>query len=180
VSEQREAAVAFGILTDEPHGVIFIERAAHLRDHPGQIGLPGGGVDPIDEGDHARAALRELREEVGVEAGRVTIIDRLPTVRPRFGRHAVTPFVALIAPGPLVIDPSETAAVFTIPLATILERRLEPGIVHFAEREISTPVLDYDGYRVWGMTARILELFFERWDDDRSGLRARVERALNR
>ena len=40
---RRPAAVVLGIFEEPPHGVIFIERAAHLRNHAGQIGLPGGG-----------------------------------------------------------------------------------------------------------------------------------------
>ena len=58
--EQRPAAVVLGIFEDPPHGVIFIERAAHLRNHAGQIGLPGGGMDAGDEGDLRTTALREM------------------------------------------------------------------------------------------------------------------------
>ncbi len=58
--ERRPAAVVLGIFEDPPHGVIFIERAAHLRNHAGQIGLPGGGMDAGDEGDLRTTALREM------------------------------------------------------------------------------------------------------------------------
>src|ERR1700736_6893982 len=96
---RRTAAVAFAILKAPPHGVIFIERASHLRDPPGQIALPGGSVDAEDGGDLRRTALRELREEVGVAPERVTIVGQLPMVSQRRAHNFdVTPFVATVAP----------------------------------------------------------------------------------
>lgn len=62
-AERRAAAVVLPIFAAPPHGVLFVQRAAHLRHHPGQIALPGGGLDPEDEGDLERAALRELTKK---------------------------------------------------------------------------------------------------------------------
>jgi 8-oxo-dGTP pyrophosphatase MutT (NUDIX family) len=175
---RRTAAVAMGILSTPPHGVIFIERAAHLRDHPGQIALPGGSVDPADGGDLRRTALRELREEVGVTAERVRILGELPVVRQqRANNFDVTPFVAVVAPGPLTIDGTETAAVFTIPLAVIVDE-LTHGTHMVGELSIETYLLDYESRRVWGLTGHILRAFVEAWNDAANPLRAAVEAAL--
>jgi 8-oxo-dGTP pyrophosphatase MutT (NUDIX family) len=158
--------------------VIFIERAAHLRDHPGQIALPGGSVDPEDGGDLRRTALRELREEVGVAAERVTIVGELPMVQQRRANNFdVTPFVAAVAPGPLTIDGTETAAVFTIPLDVIVEE-LTHGTHTIGELSIDTYLLDYESRRVWGLTGHILRSFVEAWNDASNPLRGAVERAL--
>jgi 8-oxo-dGTP pyrophosphatase MutT (NUDIX family) len=175
---RRTAAVVVAILTTPPHGVIFIERASHLRDHPGQIALPGGSVDPSDGGDLRRTALREMREEVGVAAERVTIVGRLPVVSQRRANNFdVTPFVATVAPGPLTIDGTETAAVFTVPLAFIIER-LQAGTVTVGEQSVETYVLDFETRRVWGLTGGILRKFVEAWNDAADPLRAAVEAAL--
>ncbi|HZW53342.1 MAG TPA: CoA pyrophosphatase [Candidatus Elarobacter sp.] len=175
---RRTAAVALAILTAPPHGVIFIERASHLRDHPGQIALPGGSVDPADEGDLRRTALRELREEVGVAAERVRIVGELPMVRQtRANNFDVTPFVAAVAPGPLTIDGTETAAVFTIPLAVVIDE-LTHGTVRVGELSVETYLLDYENRRVWGLTGRILRSFVDAWNDPADPLRAAVEGAL--
>jgi 8-oxo-dGTP pyrophosphatase MutT (NUDIX family) len=175
---RRTAAVVVAILTAPPHGVIFIERAAHLRDHPGQIALPGGSVDPADGGDLRRTALREMREEVGVAAERVTILGQLPIVSQRRANNFdVTPFVAAVAPGPLTIDGTETAAVFTIPLAFVIER-LQAGTVTVGEQSVETYILDFETRRVWGLTGHILRRFVEAWNDDANPLRAAVEGAL--
>jgi 8-oxo-dGTP pyrophosphatase MutT (NUDIX family) len=175
---RRTAAVSVAILRTPPHGVVFIERAAHLRDHPGQIALPGGSVDPDDGGDLRRTALRELSEEVGVAQERVTILGQLPVARQtRANNFDVTPFVAVVAPGPLTIDGTETAAVFTIPLAVIVEE-LTHGTHTIGELTIETYLLDYESRRVWGLTGHILRSFVEAWNDPANPLRAAVEAAL--
>ena len=154
-----------------PHGVVFVERAAHLRDHPGQIGLPGGNVHPEDAG-LAATALRELHEEVGIESDRATILERLPTLRQRVrSNFDVTPFVAVVDPGDLTIDGDETAAVFVVPLATIVEGGLRRASVEYAGLRLPSLVLDFEGRRIWGLTARILESFVTRWG---RGLRERI------
>ena len=45
--------------------LLFLERTAHLRQHAGQIGFPGGGAEPTDSGVVA-TALREAGEEAGI------------------------------------------------------------------------------------------------------------------
>lgn len=176
---RRTAAVVVAIVTSPPHGVIFIERASHLRDHPGQIALPGGSVDPSDGGDLRRTALREMREEVGVASERVAIVGQLPLVSQRRANNFdVTPFVATVAPGPLTIDATETAAVFTVPLAFVIER-LALGTVTVGEQSIESHILDFEARRVWGLTGTILRNFVSAWNDPADALRAAVEAGLS-
>ena len=68
MSVRRKAAVAVAIMGAPPYGVVFVERAAHLRDHPGQIGLPGGRADPEDGGDLRRTVLREICQRLEAAA----------------------------------------------------------------------------------------------------------------
>lgn len=174
---RRKAAVAVAIFRTPPHGVVFVERAAHLRDHPGQIGLPGGGVHREDA-TLADTALRELHEEVGIEPGSVTIVGRLPMLAQQVvNNFDVTPFVAVVDAAELRIDPSETAAVFVVPLATILERGLQEGSVEHGGFLVRSLVLDYEGRRIWGLTARILHSFVEAWKQGE--LRRRIEELLS-
>jgi 8-oxo-dGTP pyrophosphatase MutT (NUDIX family) len=149
---RRRAAVVIAIFRTAPHGIVFVERAVHLRDHPGQIGLPGGGVH-AEDASLAATALRELEEEVGVDASRVRMVDELPVIHQRIANNFdVTPFVAVVEPGELRIDASETAGVFVVPLRRVLA---------FAGHE---PSIDFEGRRIWGLTARILHEFVDRWN----------------
>ena len=180
VRQTRAAAVLLAIFVDPPHPIVFVERAAHLRDHPGQIGLPGGSVDETDGDDRARTALRELHEEVGVPAERVTVVGRLPDVHQRSNNFVVTPLVGVLQPATrLTIDATETAAVFTVPLDAIVA----PGAVHhgietIGEVAIETWVFDYGEMHVWGLTAGILHDFVAAWNARDSPLRAAIETAL--
>jgi len=173
---RRPAAVVLGIFDQPPHGVIFIERSAHLRNHAGQIGLPGGGMDPGDA-DLRATALREMQEEVAVDPARVTIVGKLPVIKARVNNYAVTPFVATIEPGDLRIDATETVGVFTVPLETLL-RDLREGTVAVENLDIPSPILDHGEKRIWGLTGHILRAFVAAWNDPDNDLRARVSERL--
>lgn len=176
MSARPRAAVVVGISAAPPHGVVFLERAAHLRNNPGQIGLPGGAVDPDDPHPEA-AALRELEEEIGVPPDRVHLVGVLPDVAQRIGRYLVTPFVGVFEPGiTFTIDPSETAALFTVPLDLIVAPgAVRDGVVHLGERRIETLVFEHEERLVWGLTGRILQSFVDAWHADRDALRSAIE-----
>lgn len=177
MSERRKAAVVLGIFATPPHGVVFIERAVHLRNHAGQIGLPGGALDEQDGDDLQRAALREMAEEVGVSSDRVEFVWTLPRVLPSVSNFDVTPYVAILEPGPLQIDATETAGVFTVPLQTVLDE-VRDGTMDLGHIEIPTTLLDYDGKRIWGLTGRVLRTFVDEWQISGSAMRAGIEEKL--
>lgn len=179
---KREAAVVLAIYADPPHRVVFVERARHLRDHPGQIGLPGGSADPEDGDDRARTALRELREEVGIPADAVRLVARLPQVIQHFNNFSVAPFVGIVRPGTrIAVDESETAAVFTVPLAALVAPgAVRAGFERVGDREIPSYLFDYRDRHVWGLTGRIVHEFVRAWHAAGESLRADVEAALER
>ena len=162
------------ILAAAPHGVIFVERAQHLRRHPGQIGFPGGIEDPVDAGDPVRTALRELREELGIEAERVTVVGQLSDVEQTFNRFVITPVVGVLDEhSRFALDGEEIAGLFTVPLAAILARgaiRDDPER-SAAARGKTIYSFEYEGRRVWGFTARVLKSFADAWQAPGSTLR---------
>jgi 8-oxo-dGTP pyrophosphatase MutT (NUDIX family) len=177
---RRPAAVVIPIFANAPHDVVFVERARHLRRHAGQIAFPGGAVDDEDGGDHARAALRELHEEIGFPPDAVTIVGQLDPVLQQRNVFNVTPFIAVIEPEtPLVVDLNEASAAYRVPLAAILE----PGAVHrgvevIDGRRIDTTLFDYGSMHVWGLTGQILAAFIRRFNLAGSPLRAALEARL--
>jgi 8-oxo-dGTP pyrophosphatase MutT (NUDIX family) len=173
--------VLVAIFADPPHPMVFVERAAHLRDHPGQIGFPGGTVDPADGDDRTRTALRELHEEVGVPPERVTIVGRLPDAHQRSNNFVVTPVVGVLAPRtPLTIDATETAAIFSVPLdAVVAPGAVHSGIETIGARTIETWLFDYGDLHVWGLTAGILREFVAAWTASDSALRAATRKVMH-
>lgn len=140
--------------------VILTKRPETMAAHQGQIAFPGGKFEPGTDADLAAAALREAREEIGLDPAAVDVVAELDTLATVAGRFTVTPYVGLVAGGrPLLApDPYEVAAVFDVPLAELFdagvfrEERwdldgLPDRAVHFFELE---------GETVWGATARVL------------------------
>jgi 8-oxo-dGTP pyrophosphatase MutT (NUDIX family) len=168
------------ILSGTPHAVVFVERAAHLRRHPGQIGFPGGAEDPVDDGDPVRTALRELQEEIGIAPDRVNVVGRLPPVEQTLNRFLITPIVGLLDAGvSFTLDSEEIVGIFTVPLPSIVA----PGAIRedddlAAMRGKPMYELQHQGRRIWGFTARILRLFAGAWHSPGSTLRRAIEAAL--
>ncbi|MFZ1425954.1 MAG: CoA pyrophosphatase [Geminicoccaceae bacterium] len=156
---RTQAAVLLGIVArpDEPH-LILTQRTAHLRDHAGQISLPGGRIE-ADEGP-AAAALREALEEVGLAPGKVELLGGLRHYDTITG-FRIHPIVGWIAP-PLEYtpDPFEVADVFELPLSFALNpaNHRRDSYERNGERR-HFYVLPYQDRYIWGATAGILVNF---------------------
>jgi len=158
--EARPAAVA--VLLAERGGVAhvpLIVRGADAPAHPGQIALPGGGIEP-DDADAAAAARREAFEELGVPPARVDVLGLLDDVPTPTG-YVITPVVARLDAAGLAYtpDPREVAGWFEAPLALFADRG---AAVDLGEREYRGVRYRLRGYRygehtIWGATAKVLE-----------------------
>ncbi|WP_026556023.1 NUDIX hydrolase [Arthrobacter sp. 35W] len=184
----RKAAVLllFGVLdsvparSDKPLApadldVLLVERAATLTDHPGQVAFPGGGVDPEDASVDA-TALREAREETGLDPAGVQILGRMPEVSLPVSNFEVTPVLAWWAsPSPVdVVDYGESAQVFRVPVRDLLDpdNRYTATLTRGGQTYAS-PAFLVNGVLVWGFTAGILNRVFDHlgwsvpWDSRR-------------
>ena len=162
----RDAAVLLTLLArGDGLAVLFTERAAHLKDHAGQISFPGGRIALAEP--PVQAALREAYEEIGLQPAAVQVLGELDVHLTGTG-FAVRPVVGVVT-GPFEPrpDPDEVAAVFEVPL----EFLLDPANV--ATREIDrldtrfrTFEITYGGHRIWGATAAMLMTFRDAISDE--------------
>ncbi|NGM46950.1 CoA pyrophosphatase [Rhodobacter sp. SGA-6-6] len=153
----RPAAVLVPVwLRPQGPRVILTKRSSHLQHHPGQVAFPGGKIDAGD-GSPEAAALRESAEEIGLSAGLVTILGRLPAHETVTG-FSVTPVLATVAEGfTPVPEAGEVDEVFDVPLEHVLDRGryVIEGRRWRGEwrRYYAVP---WGPYYIWGATARIL------------------------
>ncbi len=140
--------------------IVLTERVSYDGHHSGEVSLPGGKAEPADA-DAPATALREAREEVGldVDDAGVRVVgrarrglhpgERLPDHADRGGRRSGARSSAA--------NLDEVARILTPPVSAFL-----PGApIEIVERTIGDWPIRYGGYRidglhVWGATARIL------------------------
>jgi 8-oxo-dGTP pyrophosphatase MutT (NUDIX family) len=161
--ELREAAVLVPLLErGEDLRLVLTRRAVRLRYHPGQVAFPGGKLEPGDAGP-LDAALREAREEIGLDPARVRVLGRLDPHETVTG-FTVVPFVGLVGPGFVPVpDRDEVDEVFEVPLAFALD----PENLHVHRRRWQGGwrqyyAIPYGPHYVWGATARILKALADR------------------
>ncbi|MEE4175363.1 MAG: CoA pyrophosphatase [Xanthomonadales bacterium] len=169
---RRTAAVLVGILPEaetesgapQEAEVILTLRSRRLARHAGQVAFPGGRADD-DDPSGVRTALREAEEEIGLAPAHVQplgFLDRVDTI----SDYRVLPVVGLVdRRARLIADELEVEAVFTVPLATVLDpaaylatrihRRGVTRVVYHLDWNLG-PVANRDHSHVWGVTASIL------------------------
>lgn len=149
----RPAAVVFILCRQGGRWMVpFVRRRADLRDHPGQVALPGGGVRPGETAWHA--AQREVAEEIGVPAGSLVPLGAGDTIFAAVSNFSVVPFVAYL-PEPAVTfvhDPGELEGVLSIPL----DRLLDDGAWRETDDAWRFRYLAHEESVVWGLTERIV------------------------
>ena len=102
--------------------VLMTLRSKHLKIHPGEMSFPGGRYEDGD-GDLLSTALRETKEEIGLELDDVLINATLPVVTTLTG-YEVTPYVAILQTLPRIGELSdEVESVFEIPLLELLSTK---------------------------------------------------------
>jgi 8-oxo-dGTP pyrophosphatase MutT (NUDIX family) len=138
--------------------VLLTQRASQLKNHAGQISFPGGRIEPEDAGPR-EAALREAHEEIGLEAGFVTVVGYLSDYILLSG-FRVTPVVSFVRPGfELLLHADEVEDTFEVPLSHVFEpanHRSQRRLFGTSSNEFAVWDIQYQGRNIWGATAGML------------------------
>lgn len=159
----RDAAVLIPVVDrKEGAAVILTRRTEKLRNHSGQVAFPGGSIDPADASPED-AALRETDEEIGLDRSFIEVIGRLPDYASGSG-FRVAPVLGVVQPGFLLtLNADEVDDAFEVPLAFLMN-----GANHGCEsREWLGHmrhyyVMPYGNHYIWGLTAGIIRMLYER------------------
>ena len=137
--------------------IVLTRRSASLRGHSGQISFPGGRIDAGDV-DARAAALRETREELGIQTEDIILLGELRAVYIPPTHYEVQTQVGLLPSEPTWRpNPREVAEVLTMSLSALLDKRHKGNAQREVRgREVRVPYYEVYGHQVWGATALIL------------------------
>ena len=144
---------------DNP-GLVFTERRSDLKRHAGEISFPGGRRDEGEE--LLDTALREAEEEIGLARDNVEVAGALPPIGTFVTNYQVHPFVGLIGegmrfePNPTEVESVLVASLDDLQAAYEKRRLVRRGV------PIKTDTYLVAEKLIWGATARILAMLFER------------------
>jgi coenzyme A diphosphatase NUDT7 len=186
--ETINTAVLIPLTGDTNSGteLIFQKRAEHLDIQPGDVCFPGGFNDSNDA-TLRETALRETSEELGIPRESITMIDQYDTMIIPWS-ITIQSFVGWVeTPDRIEPDRSEVDQVFRVPIDLAIDQSPDvhqvelvpkpgddfpynriPGGEDYDWRPRQLPELFYEfnGYTVWGITARILNRFLESLEDE--------------
>ena len=172
-------------LVNTPDGisVLFEVRAAKLGWQPGDVCFPGGRAECSDD-SFAATALRETCEELGLDADDVQLIGGLNYLVTHMG-PIIHPYVGCIKDiNKINFNKDEVDEIFTVPLAFLIDN--PPRVAHMElankagddfpfdllpsqprewrkRKGYSVYFYEYGGHVIWGLTARILHGFLNRF-----------------
>ena len=151
--KNKLASVLVVIYGKEPY-VLMTEKPKHLKFHAGEISFPGGKLDKTDS-DLLETALRETREEIGLNIPREKVIGQLKPVTTLNSGFTIIPFVAIVDSISKLTANAEVEKIFEIPLKPFLKTMADdPDPNHHSIQEMF--IFSFEDKIVWGASARVL------------------------
>jgi len=148
---------------DETLHVALTVRGSGLRNHTGQVSLPGGRVD---EGEtFEAAALREASEEIGIDPITIELLGRLTPIHIPVSGFVLHPIVGFTPMRPAFQRAEwEVARIIEAPVSlladpAVAKREIRTRVVAGQSGDVDVPYFDIDGEKVWGATAMVLAEF---------------------
>jgi len=145
--------------TSEGVEILLTRRPATMKQHPGEVSFPGGKPEPTDL-DLEATALRETREELGVE--RLSVLGSLCSMPVFTSDFRLHPYVGVVHDTELRPEPAEVAEVVRFDVLEWVQPGRIEGIPYaFKEASGVSPVFRFGSAMVFGATAHSLVEFLE-------------------
>ena len=158
----KDAAILIALF--EKDGEIcfpMIKRPENIKNHPGQIALPGGSKEK--EESLEQTALREAQEEIGIDPDKVEIIGKLTPIPVPVSGYLVQTYIGTIDEEPdWKLSKDEVADFFILKLSELLDADNE-----YYEKwnlrgfDAKVPIFRIGDLKIWVATASVLSEFIE-------------------
>jgi 8-oxo-dGTP pyrophosphatase MutT (NUDIX family) len=161
-----QAAILILLIRDQEEWHLLLTRRTNaVRDHKGQVSFPGGAKEPSDSSIEM-TALRETKEEIGLDPQNIRLITKFPSVS-TISNYCITPCIGTTFwPQDIIPEEVEVDRVFTIPLHWLMEREnweyktfQIPGSLEERRTVIYKP---YDGEILWGISAQLTHMLLDK------------------
>lgn len=128
--------------------------------HSGQISLPGGKRENFDK-TFAETAKRETMEEMGIESHYIRIIREITPIYIPPSNFYVYPYISYTKKNPIfTLQATEAKELIEFPVESLLTMHSQPIFMKLnPDQDYEVPVINFNGYMVWGATAMILSEF---------------------
>jgi 8-oxo-dGTP pyrophosphatase MutT (NUDIX family) len=149
--------IVFYLKNNEWHFPLIVRTKNEKDKHSGQISFPGGSKDEADQ-NFATTAIRETSEEIGIPDYYLKIIRELSPIYIPPSNFYVHPYISYTKRNPeFILEENEVEEIIEFPITSLLKLDNEPKMrVLSSSRGLEVPVIEFQGYTIWGATSMIL------------------------
>jgi 8-oxo-dGTP pyrophosphatase MutT (NUDIX family) len=141
---------------------VFMQRPEYNGIHSGQISFPGGRKESSDF-SIIQTALREAKEETGINPGKISVIGTITPLFIPVSNMLVTPVLSYSYERPVFkYDSEEVLFLIEADIKKLLQRSIiKTKPFEIMGRTLKIKYFDYEGHVIWGATAMMLNELLE-------------------
>lgn len=154
-SARQSAVIVLLVREESEWSVLLTQRSDKVQYHRNEVSFPGG-MQELNDANLLATALREFKEETGVNPATIDVLGTLDAVDTTTG-FIITPFVATIDHIPLMtLNKAEIEAYFLVPLTYLIQTNPTQTIIQYRGKSLEIDFYPWNNCRIWGATYRIL------------------------
>lgn len=147
--------------SDSKPSILFTKRSENLKIHASEISFPGGNF-VIKDLNPLNTALRETREEIGIDISPEFILGALEPVQTLTSNYFIYPYVAMLERMPHTQPNEEVQEIFSIPVENLLRANPKNIVRSINAQPRQSQPISWENNIIWGATARILRFLLNR------------------